>query len=75
MNAAAAGTLVLTIPSAIVPELPALSQGLTDRMHGLLERNTEGTLSAPEREELSTLVEMAQFAQILVLAAQGAAGG
>jgi hypothetical protein len=72
---AAAETLVLTIPRAIVSELPALSQGLSDRMHALLERNTEGALSAPEREELETLVEMAQFAQILVMAAQAAAGG
>ena len=72
---AAAENLVLTIPRAVVPDLPSLSQALTDRMHGLLERNTEGTLSAPEREELETLVEMAQFAQILVMAAQGAAGG
>ncbi len=70
-----AETLVLTIPRAVVPELPALSQGLTERMHALLERNTEGTLSAPEREELETLVEMAQFAQILVMAARGVAGG
>jgi hypothetical protein len=71
---AAAETLVLTIPRAIVPELPVLSQGLTDRMHALLERNTEGTLAAIEREELETLVAMAQFAQILVMAAQGATG-
>lgn len=72
---AAAETLVLTIPRAIVPELPALSQGLTDRMHALLERNTEGSLTPTEREELETLVEMAQFAQILAMAAQGAQGG
>jgi hypothetical protein len=44
-------------------------------MHALLERNTEGTLNATEREELETLVEMAQFAQILAMAVQGAAGG
>jgi hypothetical protein len=57
-------TMVLTLPRAVVPELPALSRGLSERMHGLLERNTEGMLSATEREELETLVEMAQFAQI-----------
>lgn len=68
-------TIVLTIPRAIVPELPALSRSLTDRMHALLERNTEGTLAAAEREELETLVQMAQFAQILAMAAQTAADG
>lgn len=72
---AAAETLVLTLPRAIVPELPVLSKSLTDRMHALLERNTEGTLTATEREELETLVEMAQFAQILAMAVQGAQGG
>jgi hypothetical protein len=68
-------TVVLTLPRVIVPELPALSRGLSERMHGLLERNTEGTLTATEREELETLVEMAQFAQILAMAAQKTADG
>jgi hypothetical protein len=68
-------SVVLTIPRALVSELPSLSRGLTDRMHALLERNTEGTLNPTEREELETLVDMAQFAQLLVMAAQGAAGG
>jgi hypothetical protein len=67
--------VVLTIPRAIVPELPSLSKSLVARMHALLERNTDGALGAVEREELATLVEMAQFAQILAMAAQGAAGG
>jgi hypothetical protein len=67
--------VVLTIPRAFIPELPSLSQALTDRMHGLLERNTEGTLAATEREELETLVQMAQFAQLLTLAAQRVTGG
>jgi hypothetical protein len=72
---AAAENLVLTIPRAAVPALPALSRGLNDRMHALLERNTEGALTATEREELETLVEMAQFAQILAMAVHGAQGG
>lgn len=68
---AATETIVVTIPRAMVPELPSLSRGLIDRMHDLLERNTEGILTAVEREELETLVEMAQFAQILTMAVQG----
>jgi hypothetical protein len=69
-----AEAVVLTIPRSMVPELPSLSKSLTDRMHGLLERNTEGTLTADEQEELETLVQMAQFAQVLAMAAQEAAG-
>jgi hypothetical protein len=71
----AAETVVLTLPRSLVPELPALSKSLTDRMHGLLERNTEGTLTAAEREELETLVQMAQFAEILAMAVEGVVGG
>jgi hypothetical protein len=37
-------------------------------MHELLERNTDGLLSAVERSELETLVKMAEFAQLLALA-------
>ena len=66
--------VILTFPRAIVPELPTLSRSLTDRMHALLERNTEGKLAAQEREELETLVQMAQFAQLLAMAAHGALG-
>jgi hypothetical protein len=67
-----ADAITLTIPRSIVPELPALSQDLNDRMHELLERNTEGTLDETERAELKTLVQMAQFAQILAMMTQGA---
>jgi hypothetical protein len=40
-------------------------------MHALLERNTDGALNPTERGELETLVQMAQFAQVLAMAAQG----
>ena len=66
--------MVLTIPRTIVPELSSLSRTLTDRLHALLERNTEGSLDAIEREELETLVQMAQFAQILAMAVHGEVG-
>ena len=45
-----------------------LSDALTERMHELLERNTDGTLSATERAELETLVHMAQFSQMVATA-------
>jgi len=66
------GALTFTLPRSVVGELPTLSRELTDRMHELLERNTQGDLPQPERRELETLVQMAQFAQLLALAVQGA---
>jgi hypothetical protein len=33
-------TVSLTFPSAVIAELISLSDGLLDRMHHLLERNT-----------------------------------
>jgi hypothetical protein len=65
--------ITLTFPRSILPELPTLAQGLNERMHELLERNTEGALTETERAELETLAQMAQFAQILAVAAHGAA--
>lgn len=61
--------LSLSIPRALIREIPGLASDLLERMHALLERNTEGTLNVTERGELETLVHMAQFAQILALIA------
>jgi len=47
-----------------------MTDALLDRMHILLEQNTEGALSTVERDELETLVAMAQFGQILSSALQ-----
>ena len=62
--------ITFTLPRAMIPELPAFAGVLDDRMHDLLERNTEGTLTESERVELESLVQMAQFALILATAAQ-----
>jgi hypothetical protein len=51
----------------------SLSESLNNRMHDLLERNTDGTLSPIERAELETLVEMAQFGQIISIALKSVA--
>jgi hypothetical protein len=59
----------VTIPGQIAGELPIISAELNDRMHELLERNTDGGLSAIERRELDTLVRMAHFGQIIALLA------
>lgn len=65
-----ADAITLTLPRSMLPELPALAQSLNERMHELLERNTEGTLVETERAELETLVQVAQVVQILAMAAQ-----
>ena len=62
--------ITLSIPRSVVAQLPVLASALNERMHELLERNTEGILSPVERAELETLVQMAQFAQILAMISQ-----
>jgi hypothetical protein len=59
--------ITLTIPPHVAAELPRLSAELNERMHELLERNTDGALSTIERRELDSLVRMAGFGQILEL--------
>ena len=68
--AAPSDVVTITLPRSIMPELPSFAEAFNERMHELLECNTEGTLSASERAELESLVRMAQFAQILVTAFQ-----
>jgi hypothetical protein len=64
--------VTLTLPASLATALPAMAQRLVDRMHELLERNTDGQLSAHERDELDSLVDMAQFAQVFAAAVQKA---
>jgi len=60
--------ITLTVPRTVLSDIVSLSADLTDRMHALLERNTDGALSTLEREELQTLVQMAEFGQIVSMA-------
>jgi len=69
---ATADQVTLTFPRSAVADVTAISADLLDRMHELLERNTDGQLSAIERTELETLVQMAQFGQLLATAMQAA---
>lgn len=71
---AAAEAVTLTLPRSAIADVVSLSASLQDRLHHLLERNTDGSLSPIEREELETLVHLAQFGQIVSMALQGAAG-
>jgi hypothetical protein len=61
-------TVTLTLPRSTVGGILDLSAELIDRMHALLERNTDGELSAVEKLQLDTLVRMAHFGQIMSMA-------
>jgi hypothetical protein len=62
--------ITFSVPRAVLSDIVQLSSELTDRMHELLERNTDGQLSATEKTELETLVRVAQFGEIVSLALQ-----
>jgi hypothetical protein len=62
------GDVTLTLPRSAVGDFVALSASLLDRMHELLERGSDDGLSAVQREELETLVQMAHFGQIVSMA-------
>jgi len=60
--------VTLTIPRTVLSDIVSLSAELSDRMHDLLERNTDGRLSTVEQRELETLVRVAEFGQIVSMA-------
>jgi len=62
--------ITFSVPRAVLSDISRLSVELTDRLHELLERNTEGKLNPTEAAELQTLVQMAQFSQIVSMALQ-----
>jgi hypothetical protein len=64
----AADPITVSIPRGLLSDIVQLSAELTDRMHDLLERNTDGKLAANERAELETLVRMAEFGQVVSMA-------
>jgi hypothetical protein len=65
-----ADAITFTVPRRTLADISQLSAELTDRMHELLERNTDGRLNSTERAELDTLVRMAEFGQIVSTALQ-----
>jgi len=60
--------ITLTLPRTLANGIVELSSDLTDLMHQLLERNTDGQLVPMEKAELETLVRMAEFGQIVSMA-------
>jgi hypothetical protein len=62
--------ITFSVPRTVLADIVALSSELTDQMHELLERNTDGALSTTERAELERLVRIAEFGQIVSMALQ-----
>ena len=60
--------VTFSVPRTVLADIVHLSADLTDRMHDLLERNTDGQLSPIERQELEMLVRVAEFGQIVSMA-------
>jgi len=60
--------ITFSVPRGLLTDIEHLSAELTDHMHDLLERNTDGRLSATEKAELEALVRMAEFGQIVSMA-------
>ncbi len=63
-------TITVTLPRSAVTDVLSLSAELTDQMHALLERNTDGALNETEKSELEALVRVAQVGQILSMSIQ-----
>jgi hypothetical protein len=66
----AADPVTISVPRRVLTDIVQLSTELTDRMHELLERNTDGQLSPIEKSELAALVRVAEFGQIVSMALQ-----
>ena len=68
MTIQASDRVAISVPRTVLSDIVQLTPELTDRMHMLLERNTDGKLEPAELRELQTLVHMVEFAQIVSLA-------
>ena len=66
----AADPIVISVPRAVLSDMSHMPPDLIDRMHELLERNTDGELSPTEAADLKALVRMAQLSEIASLALQ-----
>jgi hypothetical protein len=67
-----ADPITVSVPRRMLADIVQLSADLTDRMHELLERNTDGNLGDLEKSELDALVRMAEFGQVVSMAIQQA---
>jgi hypothetical protein len=60
--------ITISVPRGLLTDIVQLSAELTDHMHDLLERNTDGQLGETEKAELEALVRLAEFGQIVSMA-------
>ena len=60
----------ITLPRPLLEGLSGISASFTERMHELLEKNSDGTISANEKRELEVLVRVAKLDQVVTLALQ-----
>ena len=60
--------VTITLSPDVARNFATLPPRLEERLHVLLERSTDDQLNAMERDELLTLVAMAQFTQLVATA-------
>jgi hypothetical protein len=65
-----ADPITFSVPRTVLTEIIELTADLNDRMHELLERNTNGQLGPTEKTELEMLVRIAAIGQIVSTALQ-----
>jgi hypothetical protein len=65
-----ADPITFSVSRSVLADIVTLSDSLTNRMHELLEKNTDGLLIPAEKVELESLVRMAEFGQIVSIALQ-----
>ena len=64
----ATDSVTISVPRTTLASIVEMSSEMTDRMHQLLEKNTDGDLRAHEKAELESLVRIAELGQIAALA-------
>jgi hypothetical protein len=64
----ASDSVTISVPRMVLTSIVDLSSEMTDRMHQLLEKNTDGDLRSHEKAELESLVRIAELGQIAALA-------
>jgi hypothetical protein len=58
----------ISVPRILLAEIANVSDDQIDRMHELLEKNTDGKLTPIEKTELEALVGIAELAQFASMA-------
>ena len=62
--------VTISLPREVWKEISHASPEMIERLHVLLERNTDGRLTSTERAELRVLIRIAEVCQIISQALQ-----